>query len=87
MKHLLNNLSEEEKTAIREQHSGGMKIMTENFGKLIWYKFVNTVALIINNKVIIKIIPRVLCALKLIIIPPKSNKPLKIKFFIDYIYF
>jgi hypothetical protein len=34
MKHLLNNLSEEEKTAIREQHSGGMKIMTENFRKL-----------------------------------------------------
>ena len=38
MKHLLNNLSEEEKTAIREQHSGGMKIMTENFGKLIGAK-------------------------------------------------
>lgn len=34
MKHLLNNLSEEEKNAIREQHSGGMKIMTENFRKL-----------------------------------------------------
>jgi hypothetical protein len=35
MKHLLNNLSEEEKNAIREQHSGGMKVMTENFSKLI----------------------------------------------------
>lgn len=35
MKHLLNNLSEEEKNAIREQHAGGMKIMTENFSKLI----------------------------------------------------
>ena len=35
MKHLLNNLSEEEKNAIREQHTGGMKVMTENFSKLL----------------------------------------------------
>jgi hypothetical protein len=34
MKHLLNNLSEEEKNAIREQHVGGMKVMVENFRKL-----------------------------------------------------
>ena len=35
MKHILNNLSEEEKNAIREQHEGGMKVITENFSKLI----------------------------------------------------
>ena len=35
MKHILNNLSEEEKNAIREQHEGGMKVMTENFSKLL----------------------------------------------------
>jgi outer membrane protein OmpA-like peptidoglycan-associated protein len=35
MKHILNNLSEEEKNSIREQHTGGMKVMTENFNKLI----------------------------------------------------
>ena len=35
MKHLLNNLTEEEKTAIREQHTGGMKVMNENFSKLV----------------------------------------------------
>lgn len=35
MKHILNNLSEEEKNAIREQHAGGMKVMTENFSKLV----------------------------------------------------
>jgi hypothetical protein len=35
MKHILNNMSEEEKNAIREQHTGGMKVMTENFNKLI----------------------------------------------------
>jgi len=34
MKHLLNNLTEEEKNAIREQHTGGMKVMTEKFSKL-----------------------------------------------------
>lgn len=38
MKHLLNNLSEEEKNSIREQHAGGIKIITENFGKLIGAK-------------------------------------------------
>jgi hypothetical protein len=35
MKHLLNNMTESEKSAIREQHSGGMKVMTEKFSKLI----------------------------------------------------
>jgi hypothetical protein len=35
MKHLLNNMTEEEKNAIREQHAGGMKVMIENFSKLV----------------------------------------------------
>jgi hypothetical protein len=35
MKHILNNMSEEEKNSIREQHAGGMKVMTENFNKLL----------------------------------------------------
>jgi len=35
MKHILNNLSAEEKNSILEQHTGGMKVMTENFSKLI----------------------------------------------------
>jgi hypothetical protein len=35
MKHLLNNMTEQEKNAIREQHTGGIKIMTENFSKLL----------------------------------------------------
>lgn len=35
MKHLLNNLSEEEKNSIREQHSGGMKVNTERFKSLL----------------------------------------------------
>ena len=35
MKHLLNDLSEEVKNSIREQHTGGMKVMTENFSKLV----------------------------------------------------
>ena len=35
MKHILNNLTEQEKNAIREQHAGGMKVMTEKFSKLI----------------------------------------------------
>jgi hypothetical protein len=35
MKHLLNDLSEEEKNKIREQHTGGKKIMIENFNQLL----------------------------------------------------
>ena len=35
MKHILNNLSNEEKNSIREQHTGGMNVITENFSKLL----------------------------------------------------
>ena len=35
MKHILNDLAEQEKNSIREQHTGGMKVMTESFSKLI----------------------------------------------------
>lgn len=35
MKHLLNNISEEEKQSILEQHKGGMKIFNENFNKMV----------------------------------------------------
>jgi len=35
MKHILNNLTVEEKNSILEQHTGGMKVMNENFSKLI----------------------------------------------------
>ena len=35
MKHLLNDLSIDVKKSIREQHTGGMEVVTENFSKLI----------------------------------------------------
>jgi hypothetical protein len=35
MKHLLNNLSQEEKNSIREQHEGGRSIDTSKFKKLL----------------------------------------------------
>ncbi len=35
MKHLLNDLSEQEKNAIREQHTGGMFVSTKKFSKLV----------------------------------------------------
>ena len=46
MKHLLNNLSEEEKNSIREQHEGGMKINTDRFKKLMESKSGNVKPLI-----------------------------------------
>jgi hypothetical protein len=50
MKHILNNLSEEEKNAIREQHTGGMKVMTENFNKLINSKLGDSKPLVNEQK-------------------------------------
>jgi hypothetical protein len=41
MKHLLNNLSEEEKNSIREQHEGGMKLNTSRFKTLLENKLGN----------------------------------------------
>lgn len=35
MKHILNNLSEEEKNSIREQHTGGMSVNTDRFKTLM----------------------------------------------------
>ena len=46
MKHLLNNLSNEEKNNIRKQHTGGMNIMTENFNRLMGAKHGNAKPLI-----------------------------------------
>lgn len=46
MKHLLNNISKEEKENILKQHSGGMKVMTENFYRLLGAKHGNAKPLI-----------------------------------------
>lgn len=46
MKHLLNNLTEKEKNAIREQHSGGMKISIDNFSNLVESKLGNVKPLV-----------------------------------------
>ena len=35
MKHILNNMSEEEKNSIREQHSGGKKLQNEKFKLMV----------------------------------------------------
>lgn len=35
MKHILNNLTDQEKNAIREQHTGGINVGTENFSRLL----------------------------------------------------
>jgi hypothetical protein len=50
MKHLLNNLSEEEKNSIKEQYTGEMKVMTENFSKLINAKLGDSKPFITDNE-------------------------------------
>jgi hypothetical protein len=50
MKHILNNLSEQEKNSIREQHTGGMKVMTENFSKLLNSKLGDSKPLVSEQK-------------------------------------
>ena len=46
MKHLLNNLSEEEKNSIRGQHTGGMKVSNERFNSLLDNKLGNSKPLV-----------------------------------------
>jgi len=46
MKHLLNNMTESEKNAIREQHTGGMKVSIDNFSKLVESKLGNVKPLV-----------------------------------------
>ena len=50
MKHLLNNLSEEEKNSIREQHEGGMKLETSRFKTLLENKSGNVKPLVENEE-------------------------------------
>ena len=50
MKHLLNDMTEKEKNAIREQHTGGMKVVTENFNKFVNSKL-GDVKPLVNKKV------------------------------------
>jgi len=35
MKHILNNLTDDEKNSIRNQHTGGIKVNTDKFSKLV----------------------------------------------------
>ena len=50
MKHLLNNLSDEEKNNIRNQHTGGMKVMTESFSRLLNSKLGDSKPLVTEEK-------------------------------------
>ena len=38
MKHLLNDMTEEEKNSIHEQHTDKLKVVTESFSKLVGFK-------------------------------------------------
>ena len=54
MKHLLNNLSEEEKNSIRSKHTGGMKLTNENFSRLVNSKLGDSKPLLKENRGLIK---------------------------------
>ena len=46
MKHILNEMSEEEKNSIRSQHTGSLQVQTERFKKLVENKLGNAKPLI-----------------------------------------
>ena len=50
MKHLLNDISQEEKNSILEQHVGGIRINSDNFSKLLNKKRGNVNTFIIENE-------------------------------------
>jgi hypothetical protein len=72
MKHILNNLTEQEKKAILEQHTGGMKVMTENFSKLLNSKL-GDVKPILESKLLMEDEPE----------PVLTGRKLKAKFAFD----
>jgi len=78
MKHLLNNLTEEEKNAIREQHVGGMKVMTENFSKLVNTKLGDVKPFINEQSEEMKLKKAVQCFLNKKGIKDNNNQPLKV---------
>lgn len=52
MKHLLNNMSEQEKNAIREQHTGGMQLSNQKFRKLVKSKLGDVKTIVKESKTI-----------------------------------
>ena len=50
MKHILNDFTEQEKNSIREQHTGGLKVITENFSKLLNSKLGDSKPLVSEKK-------------------------------------
>ncbi len=78
MKHLLNNLTEEEKNAIREQHTGGMKIMNENFSKLVNTKLGDVKPLVNEQSDEVRLKKAVQCFLNKKGYKDNSNQPLKV---------
>ena len=50
MKHILNDLSDEEKNSIREQHTGGKELFIENFNTLANNKLGNVKPLVEQNE-------------------------------------
>ena len=55
MKHILNDLTEQEKNAIREQHTGGMKVSNYRFKELLENKLGNISCSLLYLSVIGKI--------------------------------
>ena len=89
MKHLLNNMSEEEKNIIREQH--GMRVVTENFHKLLGSKLGDVKPLLneqvnllsINSASILFSSGDNTKQIKLKGIDPTTKKPLVLKYNIE----
>ncbi len=50
MKHLLNDISQDDKNSILEQHVGGIRIESDNFSKLLNKKRGNVNTFIIENE-------------------------------------
>ena len=95
MKHLLNNMSEEEKNTIREQH--GMRVVTENFHKLLGSKLGDVKPLLNEQVNLLAINPASILfssgdntkQIKLKGIDPTTKQPLVLKYNIkgEYSFF
>lgn len=76
MKHILNDMTEEEKSSIREQHNGSLKVNIDKFNKLVESKSGDVKPMINEQSETIKINKVIQCFLNKKGVKDDEGKPL-----------
>ena len=76
MKHILNDMTEEEKSSIREQHDGSLKVNIDKFNKLVESKSGDVKPMINEQSEMIKVNKVIQCFLNKKGVKDDEGKPL-----------